>query len=88
MILPLCINGQSFSLEVDTGVNHTIVGLKDWRKLESPSIRSASLKLQCYSGQPLEILGEFDVKVKYGAQKFNRMMVVTKETGSPLLRLQ
>jgi hypothetical protein len=88
MILPLCINGHNFSLEVDTGVNHTIVGLKGWRQLEFPSIRSASLKLQCYSGQPLEILGECDVKVKYGAQKFNLMMVVTKETRSPLLGLQ
>jgi hypothetical protein len=87
MTLLLLINRQDFMFDVDTGANHTIVSLKDWEKLGSPTTRPSSLKLECYSGQPLEVQGEFDVKVENRGQKFNLTMVVIKSAGTPLLGL-
>ena len=87
LILSLDVNGHDFVFDVDTGSDHTIVSLNDWKQLGSPEIRPTSLKLECYSGKQLDIQGECDVQVDYRQQRFNLTMVVIKRTGSPLLGL-
>ena len=74
--------------DVDTGSDHTIVSTKDWRKLGSPMIRPSSLKLECYSGEALEIQGECVVQVEYHERNFNLTMVIVKLAGSPILGLR
>ncbi|CAF1493877.1 unnamed protein product [Adineta steineri] len=86
--MSLRINGRDFTFDVDTGSDHTIISSDDWKQLGSPTIRPTSLKLECYSGQQLDIQGECDVQIHYQKQNFNLTMVVIKRTGTPLLGLR
>jgi hypothetical protein len=84
----LHVNGHDCTFELDTGADNTIISVKDWQNMGSPTIRPSPLTLECYSGKPLRVKGQCDVIVHYGSQTFNLTMIVVHGTGSPLLGLQ
>jgi predicted aspartyl protease len=73
---------------LDTGADSTIISVNDWKKLGSPNIHRSDLKLECYSGKPLNVKDECQVKVDHNGQTFHLLMVVVHEVGTPLLGLQ
>lgn len=85
--LELKIDGQEIVFDVDTGSDYTIIGSTQWKQLGSPILRSSSLKLECYNGEPLDIQGECQVTVEYRGKQSRHTLVVIKGKGLPLLGL-
>jgi transposase InsO family protein len=84
----LHVNGYSHLFQLDTGTWNTIISIKDWYKLGSPTIRPSKWKLQCYSGSIIQIKGEALVTVEYDKQKFQLPVIVVKDSSTSLLGLQ
>ena len=87
-ILPLEINGNPITFEIDTGSSHTIISMLEWHRLNSPTLSSSKLRLKCYSGNSLAITGECVVSVKYNNHIYNLKLIVVQEAHPPLLGLQ
>ena len=86
--LQLRIDGHELVFDVDTGSDHTIISTSDWERLGSPILRQSALKLECYSGKPLDIQGECVVTVEYQGKQSKLELVVIRGDGSPLLGLR
>ncbi|CAM4801383.1 unnamed protein product, partial [Rotaria magnacalcarata] len=86
--ISLHVNGQDCTFEIDTGAYNTIVSTEIWKRLGSPRIRPSALRMECYSGQLLQIKGECNVNVDYEGHTYNLIMIVVHDAGSSLLGLQ
>jgi predicted aspartyl protease len=87
-IVPLQVNNHNLNFDLDTGTNHTIINVKDWRNIGSPIIRPSTTKLQSYNSIRLQVKGQCNVRVNYKGKTFNLIMIVVHGTGLPLLGLQ
>ena len=87
-MVSLVVNDRLCSFELDTGASSTIIGHHDWCKLGKPSLQSSKLRLTCYSGKPLTLLGECNVNVKLGKELISLSLVVVSGTGPALLGLE
>jgi len=78
----LTLGGRSLCMEVDTGAAPSIVSEKTYHKLfpEMP-LQPTSVRLHTYSGEPLTVLGEQEVEVRYGKQVKRLWVLVIKGDG-------
>ena len=74
-------------MELDTGALHTIIDKAAWQKVGCPRIQSSKLKLRCYGGTMLNIMGECLVNVKYDNRSMQLPVVVVNDSRPSLLGL-
>ena len=64
------INGKALNMEVDTGAAVYIISKATYQKLFSHvPLKSASIRLRTYTGDPIAVEGEMITQVKYGSQR-------------------
>lgn len=83
------INRKPVSMEIDTGASVSLISEQTfkglWSKKNSPGLRRPNLHLRTYSGEQLQVLGELDVKVRYGTQVAVLPLIVVQGEGPSLL---
>ena len=73
-------------MEVDTGAAVSVVSEATNKRLWPERIlRPAAVRLKTYSGSPLTVLGQMQVKVKYQDQTANLPILVVAGDGPSLL---
>ena len=60
-MVPVKVNGENFSMELDAGTSVSIMFEEAWR-------RWSQIKLKTYTGEALEIIGQVQVEVTYQDQ--------------------
>ncbi|XP_041651122.1 uncharacterized protein K02A2.6-like [Cheilinus undulatus] len=85
----LKLNGKDVNFEIDTGCSLTVVNehvfKKVWENTKSPLVKPAKIKLETYTGDPVEVLGTAQVWVRYKQQRRKLHLVVVKGYGPSLL---
>ena len=63
------VNGQSVSLELDTGASCSILNKAIWERVRNKSaLQESTVKLTDYSGNVIPIIGQTDVDVNYNGR--------------------
>ena len=79
------VEDQELTFALDTASAVSIIGEDDYRRyFPDFELREASVNLKSYTGHKVELLGEFDVKVKYGNQEKRLPLVIAKGLRTPL----
>jgi len=82
----LKMDGQTVSMEVDTGASVSIIsGTEHRRRWPGTSLRRSATQLRTYTGEPLKVVGEAMVDVIYGQQKARLPLVVVAGEGPCLM---
>ena len=69
LVVEMIINGQTLSMEVDTGSAVTLVSEHTFKsKWPNTSLQSSSVKLKTYSNEQLRVVGQFEAEIKYSDQ--------------------
>ena len=69
IIVPVSINGKQLSLEVDTGAAVSILSEKTFQSnFLDAVLKPAAVTLRTYTGQPMPVVGQLTVLVKYQSQ--------------------
>ena len=88
-IVPLKIDGKPCSFELDTGAGVSLIGEVEFRKLWSrrsaPALRRGRVTLSTYTKDPVPVLGECDVRVRYEGQRKQLTLIVVKGDGPSLM---
>ena len=81
----LQVNHRKLTMEVDTGAAVSIISEETQKKLfpDARLIR-APVKLRTYTGEPMPVVGEMSVEVKYGSQTSRLTLIVVEGTGPSL----
>ena len=85
--IDIYISGRQVKFELDTGATVTVVS-EDTFKNPFPyhRLKKSTLELKTYTGEPMDIVGEATVQVRYQNSKLQRLtLVVVKGNGPPLL---
>ena len=79
------VEGQRVTMELDTGAAVSLVSESTYRHLfpGTPLLESTA-QLCTYSGEPLSVVGEREVLVRYGNQSEKLPLIVLKEDGPSL----
>ena len=82
-------NGNSISMEIDTGASVSVVGedtFETIRKGESTvELQKTSVRLQTYTGEAITVLGSALVPVEHNGQTLTLPLIVTAGNGPSLL---
>ena len=80
------LGGRHLCMEVDTGAARSILSEETYRSL-FPELAwlPTTVKLHTYSGEPLTVLGEQEVVVRYGKQVRELQVLVVKGNGPSLM---
>ena len=82
------ISQQKVEMEIDTGAAVTLVNEATfkalWSKRKAPGLRRPQVQLRTYSGESLNLVGETDVKVRYGQQVASLPLIIVKGKGPNL----
>ncbi len=83
------IDGHKVKLEIDTGCSLTVLNEETFKELrksgKSTKIKQTGIKLETYTGQPIEVKGTSQVTVEYQEQKKTLPVVVVAGNGPNLL---
>ncbi len=83
------IDGHKVKLEIDTGCSLTVLNEETFKELRksgnSTKIKQTGIKLETYTGQPIEVKGTSQVTVEYQEQKKTLPVVVVAGNGPNLL---
>ena len=84
----ISIEGDPFTMEVDTGAAVSIIS--DKTRSNSPNLQNLTLqpnsaKLNTYTGETIPVLGELIVQVEYHSQKATLPLLVVQEDGPSLI---
>ncbi len=83
------IDGHKVKLEIDTGCSLTVLNKETFKELrksgKSTKIKQTGIKLETYTGQPIEVKGTSQVTVEYQEQKKTLPVVVVAGNGPNLL---
>ncbi|KAL9984702.1 hypothetical protein ACROYT_G007028 [Oculina patagonica] len=83
--VPVKVNGEQFSMELDTGASVSIMSEEAWKKnFPKIPLEESKMKLRTYTGEALEILGQARVEVTYQGQTANLPLQVIKGQGPSL----
>lgn len=88
IVVKVCINGVSETMQVDTGCSNTIVGETVFEKIKNKSnigLKPSTLHLKTWTNQKVGVLGETIVTVKYKGQIHELPMLVGTGNGVSLL---
>ena len=79
------VNGRRLLMEIDTGAGYSLISEDEWRLSGRPSLKSTRLKLVTYTGEPVDIKGEFDALVEWESQKKQLPLLVVAGSGPALV---
>ncbi len=79
------IEGHKVNMQLDTGAAVSIIPETLYNKILTKRHLTRTRPLRSYSGDKLDLLGESQVSVKYGAQTMTLPLVVVKGSKVPLL---
>ncbi|XP_037505003.1 uncharacterized protein K02A2.6-like [Rhipicephalus sanguineus] len=81
------VNGHQVSMEVDSGSVCSIVNLRTLSKLgiSKKALRPSSKGVRTYTQQPVCVVGEVEVPVKYNSREGKLPLLVTKGSGISIL---
>ena len=84
--VPLTVDGKNLTMELDTGAAVTIVSEKQYDNLFSNrQLKKSQVLLKTYSGEPLPVIGEVEVRVQYEQQEKDLVLTVVAGNGPCLL---
>ncbi|CAF1519589.1 unnamed protein product, partial [Adineta steineri] len=86
--ISLLVNDINIPFDLDTGAAHTVINMDVWHKLGSPVMHSSKIKLNCYNGTILKIIGQCNVNVEHNGRIFDLHIIVVDGNGISLLGLQ
>ena len=82
LTVELEVNSKKLSMEIDTGA---VISLTTYRKLFSNvKLSRSTLRLRTYTGEPMPVVGEMEVKVRYGSQRDVLSLAVVEGDGPSL----
>ncbi|KAL1485473.1 hypothetical protein MTO96_031942 [Rhipicephalus appendiculatus] len=86
-MVTVIVNGRQISMEVDSGFVCSIVNLRTLSKLgiSKKVLRPCSQGVRTYTQQPVWVVGEVDVPVKYNGREGELPLLVTKGSGISIL---
>ena len=82
------LNDSKLTMEIDTGASRSIIGEKDWEKVNAKmkrSLKPFSNKLKSFTGEIIPVIGEGKVEVKYGNSVYGFMPVIVAKGAVPQL---
>ena len=79
------MNRRRLLMEIDTGTGYSLISEDEWRLSRRPSLKSTRLKLVTYTGEPVDIKGEFDSLVEWESQKKQLPLLVVAGSGPALV---
>lgn len=69
IMVPVKVNGEKFSMDLDTGASVSIMSEETWRRrFPNVALQESQIKLKTYIGEALEIIGRARVEVIYRDQ--------------------
>ena len=68
--MQVLVNGQQLTMELDNGASISII-LEETRKtlFADQKLRESSLVLKTYTWEPMQVVGQLNVQVKYRTQE-------------------
>ncbi|XP_068697684.1 uncharacterized protein [Montipora foliosa] len=85
IMLPVKVNGEDCSMELDTGASVSIMSEEAWKKrFPKAPLEKSTLKLRTYTGEGLDIIGQAHVQVAYQDQTANLPLQIIKGKGPSL----
>jgi len=86
LIIQLELDGATVPFEVDTGAAVTIISQRTKQKfLLQVCLKPSQVTLQTYTAQPMKVLGELHVNVKYGKHDGIHKLFVVEGLGPNLM---
>ena len=83
--LLVLVNGKKLTMEIDTGAAVSIISDKTRRSLFSElKLNESSLILKTYTDEQMKVIGQLNVRVKYGDQEEKLVLVVVGGDGPSL----
>lgn len=80
IMIPVKVNGEECSMELDTGASVLIMSEEAWRKrFPTAPLEESQIKLRTYTGEALDIIGQANVQVTYQDQIANLPLRSSKE---------
>ena len=77
------VDGHRLEMEVDTGAGYSLISESEWKRFGKPKLKPTNLKLTTYTGEPVELRGEYDAKVQMGTQQHILPTVPSRNFRSP-----
>ena len=69
IIIPVKVNGEKCSMELDTGTSVSIMSEEAWRKrFPTAQLEESQIRLLTYTGEALDIIWQANVQVTYQDQ--------------------
>ena len=86
IVVDMELDGKITTLEVDTGATVTVMSEKTFRHLfPSQRLQRSAVGLKTYTGEPMRIAGEVQVKVLYKDQPSRELPLVVVQGSGPTL---
>ena len=75
--VPVLVNRKKLTMELDTGAAVSIISDQTRRSLfPDLQLRNSSLVLKTYTDELMQVVGQLNVRVKYGSQEEKVVLVV------------
>ena len=85
IMIPVKVNGEDCSMELDTGASVSIMSEEAWKKrFPQAPLEKSAIKLRTYTGEALDIIGQAHVQVAYQDQTANLPLQIIKGKGPSL----
>ena len=81
----LQLNATNIQFQVDTGAAVTLINSTDYQKYFKKPLRQSNIRLNTFTGESLNVLGDLDVHVSYKNKHFVLPLVIVDGAGPPLL---
>ena len=83
--VPVFVNGRQLTMELDTGAAVSIISEETRKTLfVDQKLRKSTLVLKTYTEEPMQVVGQLNVRVKYGIQEAKLVLVVVGGNGPSL----
>ena len=85
IMIPIKVNGEDCSMELDTGASVSIMSEEDWKtKFPRVPLEKSQIKLRTYTEETLDIIGQAHVEVTYEDHTANLPIQIIKGQGPSL----
>ena len=78
------IDGKRVKMEIDTGCAVSIIPEGMWKRLKKPKLRRVNARLKSYTGQLLEVKGQFEAEIEAEGATQKLPVLVVNGTGPAL----
>ena len=80
------IDGKPVPMEIDTGASVSVMSEETFNQLwPDHSLQKSQVKLQTYSGEDLDVLGEVRIEVQHSTHKAQLPLIILRGTGLTLM---